>query len=141
MFDWASIYRQNEDWYFNFITVVKRIFERCFPLTKVSRKRFKDKPWITTGLKISIKRKNFLYKQSLLKKTPLSKTVYNDYKNICRKLIAVTEEQYYFNLFEKSKNSSKEMWKRLGKILNPNKTKNQTLITKTLLQWDYANQE
>ena len=49
---------------------------------------------------------------------------------MCRKLIKETEEQYYFNLFEKSKNSSKEMWKRLGKILNPNKVKNQTLIKK-----------
>ena len=37
--------------YDNFIDTVEQSYERCFPLQKVSRKRFKDKPWITSGLK------------------------------------------------------------------------------------------
>jgi hypothetical protein len=36
-------------------TNIYKAYDYCFPLTKLSRKRAKDKLWITPGLKISIK--------------------------------------------------------------------------------------
>ena len=33
-------------------------YNKSFPFVKLSRKRSKDKPWITTGLKQSIKQKH-----------------------------------------------------------------------------------
>ena len=53
--NWQVLYEPDADWYSRFITVVKQKFETCFPLVRVSRKRIKDRPWITTGLKLSIK--------------------------------------------------------------------------------------
>ena len=51
--DWSAVYNQNDVdlAYDNFIDIIEQSYERCFPLQKVSRKRFKDKPWITSGLK------------------------------------------------------------------------------------------
>ena len=42
-----------------------RLFNKYFPFVKQSRKSFKDKPYITSGIKVSIKYKNKLYKKYL----------------------------------------------------------------------------
>ena len=43
----------------------KTNFENSFPMTRLSRKRSKDKPWITTALKKEIKMKSQLYRRFL----------------------------------------------------------------------------
>ena len=66
--NWECIFEnENEDWYEKIISIVLRFYETSFPLVKVSRKRLKDKPWLTLGLKISIKTKNKMYRLSLKK--------------------------------------------------------------------------
>ena len=40
-------------------------FNECFPLVRKSRKRCKDKKWITNGIRVSIKHKNRLYRKYL----------------------------------------------------------------------------
>ena len=40
-----------------------RLFNKHFPLTKLSKKAAKDKPYVTSGIKVSIKFKNKLYKK------------------------------------------------------------------------------
>ena len=47
----------------------------------MSRKRAKDKPWITSVLKSSIKEKHQLYRRLLLNQTEVNKTIYKVYKN------------------------------------------------------------
>ena len=64
--EWDDIYSGDGDYYNKFITVVLRIFQQSFPVVRVSRKRWKDKPWMTKSLKISIKHKNKLYKACLV---------------------------------------------------------------------------
>ena len=53
--DWSAVCSQNEvdGAYDNFINIIEESYERSFPLQKVSRKRFKDKPRITSALKKS----------------------------------------------------------------------------------------
>ena len=43
--------------YNTFITIIKEIYENCFPLTRLSRRAMRDKKWFTNGLKNSIKEK------------------------------------------------------------------------------------
>ena len=69
-YDWNSLYICNNDWYSAFISVVKRLYLSCFPLVPVFRKCAKDKPWITKGLKKSVKHSHRLYKLSLRVSTP-----------------------------------------------------------------------
>ena len=64
---WDAIYADDSDWYENFINLVYTEFQQSFPLVRLSRKWAKDKPWITKGIKISIKVKHRLYKLCLKK--------------------------------------------------------------------------
>ena len=51
--DWTSVYNASDinDSYRNFFDIFIKLHNRCFPLTKLSRKIAKDKPWITSALK------------------------------------------------------------------------------------------
>ena len=63
--NWNEIYSEGGDYYTKFITVVLRIFQQSFPVVRVSRKRWRDKPWVTKASKTSIRRTNNLYKASI----------------------------------------------------------------------------
>ena len=50
--DWTSeIYNLTDpnEAYDRFYDIILSIFDRCFPIKRVSRKRYKDKLWMTTG--------------------------------------------------------------------------------------------
>ena len=49
------------------------LFNKYFPYVRQSRKSFKDKPYITRGLKVSIRTKNRLYHKYLKDPTDLNK--------------------------------------------------------------------
>jgi len=50
---WDMVYSQNDTntAYNNFIKIITEAYEKSFPITRLSRRRMKDKPWITKGLK------------------------------------------------------------------------------------------
>ena len=48
-----------------FYQTITKAYNKSFPIVKLSRKRAKGKPWITSGLKSSIKKKHILYRRFL----------------------------------------------------------------------------
>ena len=94
---------------------------KSFPLKRLSRKRAKDKPWITTGLNQSIKQKHLLYQQFVFDRTEENKVVYKTFKNKLRSVIRKAEADYYKEGFSSKSKSIKEMWKELGDLLNTTK--------------------
>ena len=42
-----------------FYQTITKAYNKSFPVVKLSRKRAKDKPWITSGLKSSIKKETY----------------------------------------------------------------------------------
>ena len=105
----------------NFIKLVCNKFEACFPLVKVSRQRIKDKPWITKELKMNIKEKNKRYRVYLKKGDERSKIRYNQQNNIVRNALRIAQTNYYIELFENTKDSTHNLWKSLGPVINPQK--------------------
>ena len=63
-----------------FYKYFNRIYCESFPRVQISRKRHKDKPWITKGILISIRHKNRLYKESILNPNDSNIHRYNMYK-------------------------------------------------------------
>ena len=118
---WEDIYTDGTDWFAQFISVVKNKFEMNFPMVHVSRKRAHDKPWITSGLKRSIKTNNRLYKLSVHRGDPNTNYKYKNYKNLLRKCIKAAEDLYYHNLFSDAKISIFNLWKHLWSFINPRK--------------------
>ena len=78
---WEDLYEDYNDWYSVFVTSVRRKFETWFLVVQVSRKRLKDKAWVTKGLKISIKTNHRLYRSTLRETDPLHIIKYKTYKN------------------------------------------------------------
>ena len=109
-------------------------FNESFPLVRKSRKRAKDKKWITHGLKISIRHKNRLYKKKMQTPTYNNINKYKEYNNILQECIKSAEETYYQSLFNDTKHSSIKMWKALGSIINPNKKPKQKHLTKLITE-------
>ena len=121
--NWPALYSLDVDWYSNFISVIKHKFETCFPLVRVSRKRLKDRPWITAGFKSSIKKSHRLYRDTLYGNCPQMINKYKKYKVILRNCLKVAEQNYYCHLFDDTKQSAYNLWKNLGPVINPNKKK------------------
>ena len=86
-------------------------YNKSFPFKRLSRKRAKDKPWITTGLKESIKQNHLLYKKFIFNRSEENKVAYKIFKNKLRSLIRKAETDYYTNVFNSKTQSMKEMWK------------------------------
>ena len=117
--------------YNNFVATILLQFEKCFPMVRCSRKRTKDKPWITSGIKISSNRKNRLYKQWITKKRLKDKQKYETYAKIFKKCVADSQSAYYREIFNDRKESVKNMWRHLGQLLNPQKhNKQKTQISR-----------
>mgnify|MGYP000953569661 CR=1 FL=1 len=96
-------------------------FYRSFPLVKLSRKRAKDKKWITPELKVRIRHKQRLHKKMKNMPSPENQIVYKNYKRNLDSCTKLAKELYYKNLFQDNKNATIKMWRTLGSILNPNK--------------------
>ena len=95
-----ALYEPDADWYSRFITVVKQKFETCFPLVRVSMKRIKDRPWITTGLKLSIKKSHRLYRNTLQDSCPQMISKYKKYKALLRNCLKTAQLNYFCELFD-----------------------------------------
>ena len=108
------------------------LYNKSFPFKRLSRKRAKDKPWITSGLKQSIDR-NILYQKYIFYQTEENKTIYKLYKNKLRSMIRKAEAEYYIESFDSKIHSMKEMWKELGNLLNSNRTNKNNSISKLII--------
>ena len=134
------------DWITNFVTYpdiqgmceffrfnLKRYFNQCFPLVNVSRKKSKDKPWITPGLKKCIVKKNKLLMEKV-NSTCAQKLVYiENYKKFVDNLIVNVKLQYYQDVFDNKKNSVKLLWDEFGPILGKKGAKKKNNIVKLIV--------
>ena len=103
------------------------LFNKYFPLTKMSKKSVKDKPHITSGIKVSIKFKNKLYKKYKENKNEVNRAAYNRFKNHTTKTIRNAEKMYYKKIISSHNNSTTNLWKIFGKILNKKKVKHKNI--------------
>ena len=127
--NWEQIYQdEDDDFYTNFVTIVLRIYNPCFPLVRVSRKR-----WLTKGLKTSIKTKHRLYALSLNKPKPENTTKYKTYRNLVQKCLKTAEVRYYNEMFDNHRNSTINLWEQTGCIINPKITKTIVSINKSII--------
>ena len=93
----------------------------------MSRKSFKDKPHITNGIKVSIRKRNELFKKYLNNRNEINEYNWKRYRNKTNEIIKKAEKDYYAGIITSHNNSSKNLWKTFGKILNKNKIKHKRI--------------
>ena len=93
-------------------------FEECFPLIKHKVTYRNRKPWLTLGLKKSIKIKNKLYVLSLKKQTTYNKNRYTEYKRFLQRLLRNAEREHYDKLFKQNIGNTKKSWEIIKEVIN-----------------------
>ena len=98
-------------------------FEICFPLKQLSRKKSKNKNWITKGILVSISFKNKLYTKYLNKPTDAKKLAFTKFRNKLNHTIQVAKEMYYTELLTLKKDNLTQIWKIYSEIFPKKKEK------------------
>ena len=107
----------------SFHVKITEIVDKHVPLKKVSKRQLllSAKPWITRGIKISIKIKNSLYKSYLKTKNNYYFSKYKFYRNKLKHLIQVSKKTYYQQYFVSKTNNIKDTWKGIKQIIDTQK--------------------
>ena len=83
---------------------------------------YNRKPWLTSGLKKSIKEKNKLYYHSLKHPTISNRSLYRKYRNKLKNLLQASERQYYDGAFTRNKNDLNKCWCLIKEIIDRKRT-------------------
>ena len=71
---------------------------------------------MTSGLKKSSKRKQYLYNKFLKSRSPADGKNYKSYKNLFQKLLKKAKSNYYSNQLKKHKSDSKKTWQIINEV-------------------------
>ena len=133
--DFSPITNSNcaEESYDCFIKTFTNIFNSCIPLKPLSRKKYKNKHWVTKSIKISIQHKNRLYKKYITRPTPQNKAAYTIYKNKLTNTLRHAQKQYYSNLLTSQQTNHKSIWSVYKQLISNSKgTKKNTIISRLI---------
>ena len=98
--------------------------DRYIPANKLTNKEFKQtvKPWVTLGIRNSIKRKDILFKKYInAKHLPTRDSIHTEYKalkNRINSLIYHSKRNYYTKYFNQYANNIKKIWTGIKNIIN-----------------------
>ncbi len=110
----------NEQSFECFLSHLNNLFECCFPLTKISIKQYKNKPWITSPILSLINKKNKLFRDYIKQQSPELLLEYKCYKRLTQKLLKSEENKYYSQKLASDSKNMKKIWTLLNSLLKPN---------------------
>ena len=104
----------------NYYSKLSSIIDKHIPLRQLSKKEIKQKskPWITGGIRRSIKIKNNFYKKYINTKIISYFIKFKLYRNKLKHLIDIAKNTYYNNFFELNRNKLKNVWKGIKSIIS-----------------------
>jgi len=104
-----------------YLNIVGAAYENFFPLTRVSRKRFKDKKWMTKAIRMSCMKKNKLFRKYVKNPTDENKTKWKKYSNCLKATCRKAEEQYFREMINDTAGSLKKLWDNFRTIFQDKK--------------------
>ena len=96
------------------------LYNKHFPKVRIKKKYSNRKPWLSEGLKNSIRHKNKLYVKCKKVKSAFNEELYKTYKRKLQQLMKVAEKHYYHDLLVKYSNDMKKSWGIIKNIINKN---------------------
>ena len=122
--DWSILdqYENCESYFKRLMDMYKTLYGQSFPVVKVKRKYRNRFPWLTVGLKESIKKKNKLYKISMKHPTAHNVTVYKNYRNMHHSLLTLEEKKYYQSMVIANKHNLRKIWMIIKQVINQSKS-------------------
>ena len=127
--DWSFVTENNNInlSFETFLHFINRISDKHAPIKTVKKREIISKPWITRGIKISMKEKDKLYKQMIKAKNKQQKLIklesYKECRNKIIELIRQSKQTYYQHHFDQNKKSSEAIWQSIYEIISSTKNK------------------
>ena len=118
-----------------------KLFNKYFPFKRISRQKYKDKPYITAGIKVSIRRKNKLYHKYIKNRNDVNEAAWKLYRNKVNACIKRSEINYYRSILIDQNNNNANIWKTFGKIINKNKIKHKRCNALTIDNLNITDQQ
>ena len=109
---------------------INKTLDKHAPIKTVKKRENKtiSKPWITRGIKTSIKKRDKLFKQMIKVKNKQQKLIKHESCTKCRnkiiEIIRQSKQTYYQRYFEQNKKDSKTIWQGIHEIISSRKNKN-----------------
>ena len=101
-----------------FQSEISILYEKCFPIREINSKYSCKKPWLSSGLKQSIKHKNFLYKLYIKHPSEEKEKEYKIYRNKLHSILRRAEREHYRYLLEYNKGNLKKTWSIMKNVIN-----------------------
>ena len=117
-----------------------RILNKYFPPVKMSRKKIKEKEYITNEVREMIKHRNKLHKIYIYDRSDENKENWREMRNKTDQAIKNCEIKHYQNLIKENGNNCQAMWKTLSHIIGSKKKKQTTINSLTINQKSFTNQ-
>ena len=95
-------------------------------MVKLSRAKAKNKPFITPGIRVSIKHRDKLFHKYLNNKTPNNRKAWTRYRNKVTETIKAAEKLFYQRKLKENSDNCQSLLKVFGSILN-NKKKSKSI--------------
>ena len=118
--DWTFLdtYQHCQCYFSKFLTKFKNIYDVSFPLVRVKTQYRNRLPWLSKGMKESIKLKNKLYGISLKHPTFYNMNKYKTYKNKLTSILKQEDKLYYQSQILANKNNLKKVWTIIKHVIN-----------------------
>ena len=122
--DWQEIltHQDTNIAFESFHMKLKSAYDKVFPKNKITKTCFTGKPWLTEGLKHSIKLKNKLFIQYKKCSSAHNEIKYKIYRNRLNKLIKTAERHYYQEKLENNKCNIKRTWSIVKEVIGTKKS-------------------
>ena len=103
-----------------FYSVLSNLVDKHFASIKMSKRqvKFRSKPWISSGIRKSLKIKNNFYKKFIKTKSVYYHTKFKLYRNKLNHLTRISKINYYKNYFRHNKSHIKNIWKGIKQIIS-----------------------
>ena len=132
--DWPSILKlEKEDPGYSFNSYeakINTLIDKYMPLKRLTKREIKQqyKPWITNGIRKSIKRREKYYKKFIKAKDEVIKEDYHSkYKEIRNAIVTLcrqSKKMHFQKFFLENANNAKKTWKGIKSIINVNSSMN-----------------
>ena len=119
-FDWNQIYNFTDcqEAFSFFHKHFKSLYDKCFPIRKTKLSYVNKKPWLTLGLKNSIKVKNQLFMKYKRSKSDNSLIIYKTYQKRLTSLLRKAEKEHFHQLLDVNKTNLRKSWTIIKSIIN-----------------------
>ena len=103
---------------------LNKLLDKYMPLMKLTKSEIKQKlkPWITPGIRNSMKRRDKIYKKYIKAKNTLLKNEYHkEYKDLRNQIVSLcrdSKKKHFQNFFAENANNARNTWQGIKSIIN-----------------------